>query len=96
MFLVRFILVFFFLLGAGFPWGRVDGIAAVVGKNMVLHSDILQQAQFIALEQQIDPSKAPYLFEQIYYNTRDNIINQYVVLDMAEKDTNLVISSTTY
>ena len=37
--------------------------------------------------------KSPYLFEQIYYNTRDNIINQYAVLDIAEKDTNLVISN---
>ena len=93
MFIIRLVLIFFFLLGEGFPRGRVDGVAVVVGKNIVLHSDILQQAQFVALEQQIDPSKTPYLFEQIYYNTRDNIINQYAVLDMAGKDTNFVISN---
>ena len=47
------------------------GLLAVVGKNIVLHSDVLQQTQFIALEQQIDPTKNPYLFEEIYYNTRE-------------------------
>ena len=80
-------------MGTCFFQGRIDGVAVVVGKNIILHSDILQQAQFVALEQQIDPSKTPYLFEQIYYNTRDNIINQYAVLDLAEKDTNFVISN---
>jgi len=93
MFIIRFVLIFFFLFAECFPGGRVDGVAVIVGKNIVLHSDILQQAQFVALEQQIDPSKTPYLFEQIYYNTRDNMINQYAVLDVAEKDTNLVISN---
>ena len=93
MFFIQFFFFFIIILGAGFSQGRVDGIAVIVGKNLVLHSDILQQAQFVALEQQIDPSKTPYIFEQIYYNTRDNIINQYAVLDIAEKDTNLVISN---
>ena len=93
MFIIRFVLISFFLLGECFPGGRVDGVAVIVGKNIVLHSDVLQQAQFVALEQQIDPLKTPYLFEQLYYNTRDNIINQYAVLDVAEKDTNLVISN---
>ena len=93
MFFLRCIFIFFFLSVAGFPQGRIDGIAAIVGKNIVLHSDILQQAQFVALEQQVDPSKNPYLFENIYYNTRDNLINQYAILDLAEKDTNLVLTS---
>ena len=93
MFFIQINLIFFFLWGVCFAQGRIDGIAAIVGKNMVLHSDVLQQAQFVALEQQVDPTKSPYLFEKIYYNTRDNLINQYTVLDIAEKDTNLVISN---
>ena len=93
MFLIRFVLIFFFLLGECSPQTRVDGVGVIVGKNIVLHSNILQQTQFVALEQQIDPSKTPYLFEQIYYNTRDNIINQYAILNMAEKDTTIIISN---
>ncbi|SVD03840.1 uncharacterized protein METZ01_LOCUS356694, partial [marine metagenome] len=73
--------------------GRVDGIAAIVGDNIILHSDVLQQAQFIALDQKIDPSKSPYLFENIYLSTLNGLVNQYTVLGFAEKDTNLIISN---
>ena len=71
---------------------RVDGIVAIVGDNIVLHSDVLQQSQLIALNQRVDPVQMPNLFEEIYFTTLDNIINQYTVLDVAEKDTNLVLS----
>ena len=76
-----------------FSQGKVDGVAAIVGKNVILHSDVLQQAQFVAMDQQIDPSKNPYLFEKIYLSTLNNIINQYAVLDVAAKDTNIVVSN---
>ena len=74
------------------PSGRVDGLVAVVGNNAVLHSEVLQQAQIIAADQRIDPSKSPYLFEAIYSTSLENIIDQYTVLDLAEKDTNLIVS----
>ena len=74
------------------PQGRVDGVAAMVGNNIILHSDILQQAQITALDQHIDPMKSPYLFEEIYSATLINLINQYTVLDIADKDTNIIIS----
>ena len=72
--------------------GRVDGIVAIVGNNIVLHSDVFQQSQLIALNQRVDPVQMPNLFEKIYFTTLDNIINQYTVLDVAEKDSNLVLS----
>ncbi|MBC8256368.1 MAG: peptidylprolyl isomerase [Candidatus Marinimicrobia bacterium] len=73
--------------------GRVDGVAAIVGNNIVLHSDVLQQAQFVAMGRRVDPSTNPYLFENIYLTTLENIINQYAVLDVAAKDTNIVVSN---
>tara|TARA_B100000902_G_scaffold393251_1_gene447132 strand:- start:36 stop:1265 length:1230 start_codon:yes stop_codon:yes gene_type:complete len=76
-----------------FSQSKVDGIAAIVGNNIVLHSDVLQQAQFIAMERGVDPSKKPYMFEKIYLTSLDNLINQYVVLNVAEKDTNLIITN---
>ena len=72
---------------------RIDGVVAIVGKNILLHSDVLQQAQFVALEQRVDPLKSPYLFEEIYFNARDNMINQFAILDVAEKDTTIIISN---
>ncbi|SVD99593.1 uncharacterized protein METZ01_LOCUS452447, partial [marine metagenome] len=86
-------LISFFIINLCFAQGKLDGIAAVVGDNVILHSDVLQQAQFMAIEQKIDPSKSPYLFEEIYLSSLNNIINQYVVLVIAEKDTNLIISN---
>ena len=59
---------------------------------MILHSDVLQQSQFVALDRGVDPAKNPYLFENIYFESLDNLVNQHVVLRFAEKDTNLVIS----
>jgi len=85
--------VFVFMVGVFFSQGKVDGIAAVVGNSVILHSDVLQQSQVIAVERQVDPLKNPYLFEQIYVSALNNIINQYVVLEVAEKDTNIIISN---
>jgi len=82
-----------FLVGVFFPQGKVDGVAAIVGNNVILHSDVLQQSQLVAMERRVDPSKNPYLFEQIYVSTLNNIINQYLVLSVAEKDTNIIISN---
>jgi hypothetical protein len=80
------------LFGLVVPRGRIDGVVAFVGDNMILYSDVLQQSQMVALNQRVDPVKMPLLFEEIYFVTLDNIINQYIVLDIAEKDTNLVLS----
>ena len=82
-----------FMVGLFFSQGKVDGVAAIVENNIILHSDVLQQSQFVAMERQVDPSKNPYLFEQIYISTLNNMINQLVVLSVAEKDTNIMVSS---
>jgi len=81
------------LVGMFFPKGKVDGVVAIVGNNIVLHSDVLQQSQFVAMERRVDPSKNPYLFEQIYVSTLNNLIDQYVILNIADKDTNIIISN---
>ena len=89
MFFNRFFVVV--LVGVFFSQGKVDGVAAIVGNNVILHSDVLQQSQFFAIEQQVDPSKNPYLFEEIYVSILNKIINQYAILSVAEKDTNIII-----
>ena len=90
MFFKYFFFLFFFSLIV--TQGRIDGVVAIVGDNIILHSDVLQQSQLVALNQRVDPVKMPGLFEEIYFATLDNIINQYTVLGVAERDTNLVLS----
>ena len=87
----HFIILTLFI-GFSFSQGRIDGIDAVVGSNLILHSDVLQQSHVWAASQGINPSKKPYLFEKIYFETLKNIVDQYTVLGVAEKDTNLIIS----
>ena len=85
-----FIVLFFY--SSFYGQGKIDGIVAIVGKQTILHSDILQQAQMLAINKNIDPSKNPYLFESVYQEVLAGVVNQYVILDAAEKDTNIVVS----
>ena len=87
-------LFFFFLFsfgGAGEV--PVDGFLAVVGNNVILHTDVFQQAQMVAIQQGLDASQNPYVFEEIYNETLSNMINQYVLLAAAEKDTTIEITT---
>ena len=79
---------FSFLIAEG---TLVDGVVAVVGDYSVLHSEVLQQTQLVALNKNIDPNKNPYLFEEIYLKTLNSLVDQYSILSVAEKDTNIFI-----
>ena len=71
---------FMFLFNLIVAQGRIDGVVAIVGDNIILHSDVLHQSQMVALNQRVDPVKMPRLFEEIYLVTLDNLINQYTIL----------------
>jgi peptidyl-prolyl cis-trans isomerase SurA len=70
----------------------VDGVVAVVGNRTILKSDLVQQAQYSAAQQGVNPSVSPLLFEEIVLQTLDSMIDQFVLLDFAEKDTSISIS----
>jgi len=86
-----FILIVFSLAGAN--EAPVDGLLAVVGNNTILHTDVFQQSQMIAMQQGIDVSQNPYAFERIYNETLSNMVDQYVLLTAAEKDTTIEVST---
>ena len=72
---ISLFLYFFVTLG----WSNnapVDGLLAVVGDNIILHTDVFQQSQMHAMQQGLDVSKNPYVFEKIYSETLANMINQ--------------------
>ncbi|MBC21349.1 MAG: hypothetical protein CMG54_00315 [Candidatus Marinimicrobia bacterium] len=70
-------------------------MAAVVENNVILKSDVMQQAFLFAQQQGVDPSKRPSLFENIYLQTLDQMINNLILYEVSLKDTNIVVDQLT-
>jgi len=69
----------------------VDGVAAIVEKNVILKSDVMQQAFMIAQQQGVDPSTSPSVFESVYVKTLDSMVDNLVLYELSLKDTNIVV-----
>ena len=69
-----------------------DGVLGVVGKYVVLVSDVLEETNMLAQQKQISPEKNPYLYDKVFNNVLENQINTLVVLNFAEKDSSLAPS----
>jgi len=81
------ILVIFFLISSSSLKSQVvDGIAAIVGDEIILKSEVDQFAQSQALSMRIDPSRSPSLYQSIWRKTLDTMIDQKILLDRAELD----------
>ena len=75
-----------------FPHGltaqeRLDGIAAIVGDEIILHSEVNQFAINLALQMRIDLRNEPEKFEELRKNTLDNLVTQKILLTKAKDDT---------
>ncbi len=80
------------LLIAGLAWPgaaqeRLDGIAAIVGDQVILHSEVSQYAFNAALQMGIDIKKNPEKFDQLRKQTLENLIIQKILLEKAKEDT---------
>ena len=64
----------------------VDGIAAVVGDEIILKSEVDQFAQTQALRMRIDPTRNPNRYESIWRRTLKTLVDQKILLDRAELD----------
>ena len=82
---------FFILFGVLFGSVPLDGVLAVVENEVVLKSDVLQQSYMLASEKNIDPYKNPLLFEGLYDDVLNQMIDNLVLYDLALKDTNIVV-----
>ena len=76
-----------------FSQQSVDGVLAVVGENIITQNDFFQQLSTVANQRGVSPSAHPLKYELLAERVLDNIINQYVVLDFAEKDSTILVSS---
>ncbi len=64
----------------------VDGIAAVVGDEIIMKSEVDQFAQTQALRMRIDPTRNPSRYESIWRRTLKTLVDQKILLDRAELD----------
>ena len=69
----------------------VDGVAAVVENDVILKSDVMQQAYMVAQQQGIDPFKQPQTFESIFSSVLDQMVDNLVLYQISLKDTNIVL-----
>lgn len=84
-----------FILFIGFPFGRnqpqlIDGVAALIEEHLVLKSDLAQMVNMSALQNRIDPNVNPEKFINLQKQVLKNMIDQKVLLIMAETDSILI------
>ena len=93
-----FFLILFFvfspLFSSLYQTEGVDGLAAVVGSEVVLKSDVMQQTYMVANQQKLDPYSDPESFEALYFSVLDQMVNNLVLYDIAKKDTNIVVAES--
>ena len=64
----------------------IEGIAAIVGDNIILKSDLSQVVSMTALQQRIDPKNNPKRFQTLQYEVLQSLVDQKIILEMAELD----------
>ena len=64
----------------------IDGIAAIVGENIILKSDVSQVVGITALQMGLDDSKDKAVLEKLQANVLGSLIDQKVILEMAKLD----------
>lgn len=68
------------------PAQLVDGIAAIVGENVILKSDVVQLAQINALQSRVDIYSHPDLISQFQEPAFEALVMQKILLDRAKVD----------
>lgn len=65
----------------------LDGIVAIVGEEIILHSELVQGAQAFSLRMGINPMKEKEQFLKLKQDLLNNMINEKVLLAKAKEDT---------
>ena len=83
--------LFFVLFCLSFSFERVDGVFAVVGNEVLLKSEVDQQAYWFAAQNNINVLGDSLVFRDIYGSVAKQMIDNLVLFDLAKKDTNIVV-----
>ena len=68
----------------------IDGIAAIVEDHIVLKSDLIQMVNMAAIQNKIDPRTNPEAFVQLQNSVVQSMVDQKIMLEMAELDSIVV------
>ena len=64
----------------------LDGVAAIVGENVILRSDVIQLAQINALQNRVDIYSNPDMIDQFQEAAFEALVVQKILLDRARVD----------
>lgn len=80
----------YILMFTGFVFSQeeiiLDKISTIVENKIILLSDVVLAANAISAQQQIDPIKNPDEFMEILKKTRESMVEQLIIIEMAKKD----------
>ena len=83
---IKTALLFFFYIYGQNQDMSVDGIAAIVGENIILKSDVSQVVGMTALQRGLDITRDRVLLEQLQGDVLSSLVDQKVILEMAKLD----------
>ncbi len=72
-----------------FP-NEIDGVAAIIENHIVLKSDLVQMVNMAVVQNRIDPVKDGEAYIKIQNSVLQSMIDQKIMLEMAEKDSIMV------
>ena len=75
-----------FNLRAQTPPQYIDGVAAIVEEHIVLKSDLAQMVNMAAIQNKINPQTNPEQLIKLQNSVIESMINQKIMLEMAEID----------
>ncbi len=93
-YLMRITAILLLGMSSLFSQQLIDGIAVVVGREIILRSDIDQFIRNYIVQNRIDPQKNPALIKRIRDKAIQSMIEQKLMLEQAEKDTVVVDDET--
>ncbi len=64
----------------------LESVVSVVEDKIVLMSDVVLAANAIAAQQQINPTTSPVEYKKILDSSRESMVEQLLIIEMAEKD----------
>ena len=65
---------------------QIDGIAAIVGENIILKSDVSQVVGMTALQKGLDVTRDQAILEKIQGDVLSSLVDQKIILEMAKLD----------